>query len=138
MQEWINFYNNIDKKTDGSLTGWILGFIIPMIVSIILMNTDNFIPHLFMEGDKSVETFTWIGWTFATFVNYASLMLVLLVLVIVVALLISIGSSVITFFIERFTGIKSFINIIKVAKSESFDSSAVEMKPKKEKLHIKE
>ena len=137
MKEWIDFYVNVDKKTDGGLSTTLFVFIIPTLVSIMLLVFDVVMVRIFMDNIESVSTFGWIGWSINIVLNYIGLMLGLFIAVLVIGAVVAVLKSIWGGILKIYYSIKRFINIVQTAKQESFDTSNVEMKPKKKKMTIK-
>ena len=137
MREWINFYMNVDKKLDGSLTNVLLLFILPTIISILLLLFDVVIIRMFIYNIVPVSEFGWFGWSFNIVANYIIIMLGIFIAILAIGIVVALLRAIWDFFSKIYRSISRFFNIVKTAKQESFDISNIEMTPKKSKSNIK-
>lgn len=139
MKEWIDFYKNVDKKTKGGLSSWLVFFIIPNIIAIIMVVFDFYLFTFFMnEGQEILVTdLTFIGIFFGWISNYVIFFLGVLISLLVLAVVFTIVMAVGSWFINMFLKFLNFIDIVKTAKSESFDNSKVDLDPEKKEMKLK-
>ena len=139
MNEWIQFYRKVDEGTKGSLSTTLILVVIPMILGAILYSIDIILLEYLMNMKEPIDTASsvWYKDLILIAINYALVVGGVFVGMIVLALGFMILSSIWTWLVERFNGVKNFINIVKTAKTESFDNSKVNLDPKKQEMKIK-
>ncbi len=131
MQQWINFYTNIDENTHHSLTKTFFFGLIPFIISIFITNSG------YVGWGVVTYSSTW-SYLFAGFINHLIVIAGGFGALIVIGLAYITGEAIFKWFKNTFIGIGKFINVVKTAKQEEFDSSAVDMKPEKNNFTVKE
>lgn len=138
MKQWFNFYLNVNEKMHGKINEWLFGIIIPVIIAFVLKSYGIFLLDCVVTTGVDITT-TGIGGTAIVIVlNVFGLYMVGFVSLIVVGLFVLTVSKIWEWLVARFKGIQNFFNILKTAKEEEFDSTNVEMTPKKQAMNIKE
>ena len=137
MNEYINFYKHIDKGLNGGLSKFFIVFAFPTIISIIVLSLGYNLSNFFSNSPMDLTDAAWWVWVIVLGLNWFILVVGVIVLAIATALLFATLSAIWEFLKDRFTGIKSLINLVKTAKEKSFDTSDVKFDNKKQEMKIK-
>ena len=140
MKDYITFYKKVDEGMNGQVTGWLVFFVIPMIISIVLLNFDIFLADYILKKDIVVPLpidLIWYKAILFSVINYIVLGVFVIIALLALALTYATGSGVWSWAVARFKGLQNLITVIKKAKTESFDNSNINLDPKKQEMNIK-